>query len=617
MDAEKDSVNRVLSLLRVWGWETGLEKLKAEIKTVADEERRSSLSFFAAVAGGERSPQQESGDRFKEIEELPVLLGWARAGLALAAFRQHDYEHAHRLLDQATALGEGCDPLLTAAISHHRGALFYHQGDERQALSQLHEALSLFGGQHFSTGRVLDTLGMVYMSKDNFHAAREFFERSIECKRRFEDEAGLAISHGQLGRLYLEWEHVRKAEEHFKQDLELARRIDDEHGEAQMYNYLGQTALIQRRWEDAAAWLEESIRLSEQKGWNVLEGFARKDRSIAFLRQEQLAEAEVQIQKADDLFRAVRFVAGLAHVQRTRAMIWRAQEKYDEAESALREALTHFEAHKERAEATRTQLEKARVLRARGVPRPLIKDALCNALERAEQCRRDALVREIEGELCEVDEAAYYQHIYSRSRGRKVSAETGSLLSGERESATILFLDVQGSTEYARTSDPEVVMMTLNQMMAGFEKVLDCHQALVTAYLGDGFMALLRGTEHAKRGVLAALEMVEALREFNLPREVLGLKPLNVRIGISSGEVFIGNVGTYHKMDFTAIGTTANLAARLQNEAEPGLPCISRATFEQVQDKFIFRSVAPRLVSLKGLGQQEAWDVLELSSRPA
>lgn len=616
MRTEKKMVDKILSLLREWGWETGLEKLKAEITATPDEGERSALKFFAAWIAGERGAHQEALLQLRDVEQWPALFGWAQAGQAYVALRQHDYQHAHLLLEQALAQGDSSDPLLTATISHCRGALAYHGGRDALALSELHHSLSLFGRQHFATGRVLDTLGMVYTSKNNFHAAREFFERSIECKLVFEDYAGLAVSHGQLGRLYLEWGNARKAEEHFKQDLELARRIDDERGEAQMYNYLGQIAIMRRKWEDAAAWLDESIRLSEHGGWPVLEGFARKDRAIADLGQGQFAEAETEIQKAEDLFTAAAFAEGLAHVNRTRAMIWRAQERFDEAERALRAALAHFETHNERAEAARTQLEKARVLRARGVPRPLVTDALCGALERAERCRRDALVSEIEAELKEVDEANYYRHIYERSRGRDVPTETVSLLSGEREAATVLFLDVQGSTEYARTSDPEVIMMTLNQMMAGFEVALDRYRASVTAYLGDGFMALLRGTDHAKRGVLAALEMIGALRAFNLPREVLGLRPLNVRIGMSSGEVFIGNVGTYHKMDFTAIGTTANLAARLQSEAEPGLPCISRATYEQVQDKFIFKSDTPRTVELKGLGQQEAWDVVELKPQP-
>jgi adenylate cyclase len=96
----------------------------------------------------------------------------------------------------------------------------------------------------------------------------------------------------------------------------------------------------------------------------------------------------------------------------------------------------------------------------------------------------------------------------------------------------------------------------------------------------------------------------------------LGLQPLKVRIGISTGAVFIGNVGTYQKMDYTAIGTTANLASRIQSEGLPGLPCVSRATYEQVREQFVFREDNPRRIYLKGLGEHEAWDVIEEGRAP-
>ena len=63
-------------------------------------------------------------------------------------------------------------------------------------------------------------------------------------------------------------------------------------------------------------------------------------------------------------------------------------------------------------------------------------------------------------------------------------------------------------------------------------------------------------------------------------------------------------------MDFTAIGTTVNLAARLQPEAEPGVPCISHTTYEHVQESFRFKEDKPRTVHLKGLGEQQVWDVV-------
>ncbi len=209
-----------------------------------------------------------------------------------------------------------------------------------------------------------------------------------------------------------------------------------------------------------------------------------------------------------------------------------------------------------------------------------------------------------------MDEAAHVRHIYRRVRGRGIREETVSLLGGARETVTVMFLDLQHSTEYMRGTDPEVVMVTLNQMLANFAPILGEHGVTVSVYLGDGFMGLVRGPDHAARGVTAALDLAAALKEFNRPREVFGLPPLLARVGVSTGEVVLGNVGTYDKMDFTALGTVVNLAARLQTEAEPGSPCVCPATHEAVCDRFRFAEGNPRRVTLKGLAEWEVWDVL-------
>jgi class 3 adenylate cyclase len=111
---------------------------------------------------------------------------------------------------------------------------------------------------------------------------------------------------------------------------------------------------------------------------------------------------------------------------------------------------------------------KLRTLRARNAARALVTDALLKALDRAERCRRSLLMQEIEEELKATDEAEYCRHIYRRARGHGIDADTVSLLSGERAVATVMFLDLKGSTDYVRSNDPEVVLMTLNQMMADF-----------------------------------------------------------------------------------------------------------------------------------------------------
>jgi class 3 adenylate cyclase len=122
-------------------------------------------------------------------------------------------------------------------------------------------------------------------------------------------------------------------------------------------------------------------------------------------------------------------------------------------------------------------------------------------------------------------------------------------------------------------------------------------------------MAIFRDSRHPERAVLAALDLVAALAAFNAPRGMLGLPVFHARIGIASGDVLLGNVGTYHKMDFTALGPAVSIAGAIRNEARYGLPCISRATYEVVRGRFRCDSDEPRAVAVAGYGAVDVWDI--------
>ena len=455
------------------GLGNGFKHSRNTIAATEDEQNRAALSFLVGWLAGERGEHAEAQAQFQSVAQIPALASWALVGQAFIALREKDYERAHQLLDGAVTKDNTGSAMLLATATHCRGAVYYHQGRIDQALGRLHEALLLFGTEHFAAGRVLDTLGMVYASKNNFQSAREFYEKAIEYKRRFRDEASIALSHGQLGRLQLDLGDLNRADKHFQDDLEISERIGDKRGVAQMYNHLGQVALARHQWQKAAGWLDESIRLSQEGEWAILEGYARKDRALAALALGKHGEAENQLQLAARLFQERQFAEGSAYVNRGLGMVWRAEGHYEESERVLRAALAHFSEHGEAAEAARTQLEIARTLRARNTARALVTDALVKALDRAERCRRSLLMQEIEEELKATDEAEYCRHIYRRARGHGIDADTVSLLSGERAVATVMFLDLQGSTDYVHSNDPEVVLMTLNQMMADFAAVLE------------------------------------------------------------------------------------------------------------------------------------------------
>jgi class 3 adenylate cyclase/Flp pilus assembly protein TadD len=594
--------SKILELLRRWGWARAMQKMRTKAQRTESNAQRNIWQGFVDWMSGQRSSLAQLAEACQAWPSGKALRGWALAGQASHMLRERDYAGAQRQLERAESQRDPTDQLLQATIAHTRAAALVHIGQSDRALPYLHQALDLFGREHFMTGRVLDTLGMAYAYKGNFPVAREFYQQSIRYKQRWEDEAGIAISHGQLGRLFLDWGHLDEAEHHFQEDLRLAQKLRSRWSEAQIHNHLGQVALARgereakagkrasarRQWGIAAGWLDESIRQSQSGRYAVSEAYARKDRALIHLHEGDLDKAEEQTRLAYELFTSNQFSEGVAKVHQVEGMILRRRERWQEAERKFRLALEHFEATQEADAIVRTYQEIARTFRDSGVATPVVTRAYCEALRRAELARLDPLVRDVEQELHEVDIEAYQRHIYQRARG---------------------------FSEFSHGLDPEAVLVTFNHLMADFADVLARHQARVIAYRGNGLMALARDSRHAERGVSAAVDLGSAMEEFNRPRDLLGLPRFHVRIGISSGDLLLGNVGTYMKMDFTAIGATVNLAGALRNEATPGFPCISRGTYDLVRERFVYRDGPPRQVQVAGFGLVEVWDVVGKKER--
>ena len=341
----------------------------------------------------------------------------------------------------------------------------------------------------------------------------------------------------------------------------------------------------------------------------MLEGYARKDLAACCLALHDLEAAGEQLDQSEQLFEQMNFAEGLAHVYRTRAILFRKEQSWIESERNLRRALHFFQQHSILAEVARTRLEMARTLRDRGAPAPLVRDEFVSAVESAESSRRPQLVQVADQELSTVDPAAGARYIYRRIRGTRIDEDSTSLTSAEQDVVTVFFFDLQGFTAWSRHTAPSVVMLSLNQMMTAFLDATRRHDVQVIEYMGDGFLALSRGPNHAYRAVRASFDLNQALDEFNRPRRILQLPEFACRIGVSTGEVVLGNVGTYEKIDYRAVGTSVNLAARIQSEARPGSPCISNATWESVQRDF--SDATPRTVNLKGLGDVRVWDLAQ------
>ena len=166
-------------------------------------------------------------------------------------------------------------------------------------------------------------------------------------------------------------------------------------------------------------------------------------------------------------------------------------------------------------------------------------------------------------------------------------------LGGELQEVTVLFADLEGFTALSELTHPGRLLGVLNQYHELMVRMVQRHHGTVNKFLGDGVMALyntpLPLERHALCAVATALETREALREFHQQFEPA--HRMGIHFGIHTGQAVVGNVGTAQIMEFTAVGDTVNLAARLQEHASQSRILITNTTYEQVRDEIAVRAV--------------------------
>jgi adenylate cyclase len=180
-------------------------------------------------------------------------------------------------------------------------------------------------------------------------------------------------------------------------------------------------------------------------------------------------------------------------------------------------------------------------------------------------------------------------------------------LGGERRELSILFSDIRGFTTLSETMDPEALVEVLHEFLDPMSEIIVKHGGTLDKYIGDAIMALfgapLELPDHSRRACRTALEMVQKLRALDRDWLERGRPSLKVGIGINSGPVAVGNMGSSRLFDYTAIGDNVNLASRLEglNKFYGTEILASAATIKQLGNGFVFREVD--LVRVKGKKQ--------------
>jgi adenylate cyclase len=172
---------------------------------------------------------------------------------------------------------------------------------------------------------------------------------------------------------------------------------------------------------------------------------------------------------------------------------------------------------------------------------------------------------------------------------------------------SILFADISGFTSVSETKAPEEVAEFLSNFFSAAVDAIFAYGGTLDKFIGDAVMAFFGAPipqdDHADRAILAGMMMQERIAEWNAERESQNLPIVKIRVGINSGPAVVGNVGTEKRVDYTVLGSSVNIASRLESGvAKPGQLVISQNTLDRVVGSFQTESLGE--FALKGLQQK-------------
>ena len=190
-------------------------------------------------------------------------------------------------------------------------------------------------------------------------------------------------------------------------------------------------------------------------------------------------------------------------------------------------------------------------------------------------------------------------------------------LGGQRREMTVLFSDIRGFTTVSERGQPEEIVAILNEYFTQMVDIVFQHQGTLDKFVGDMVMALfgapLDDADHADHAVESALDMLAALAALNVRWKAAGGPELDIGIGVNTGPMIAGNIGSEAIMSYTVIGDAVNLGSRLEslNKQYGTRIIISEATRIQLKGKYVLRPLGD--VVVKGKTQPVA--IFELVQR--
>jgi class 3 adenylate cyclase len=202
----------------------------------------------------------------------------------------------------------------------------------------------------------------------------------------------------------------------------------------------------------------------------------------------------------------------------------------------------------------------------------------------------------------------FIRDVFGRYLSKKVvdnilESPEGHKIGGHRKTVTILMADIRGFTSLSETMEPEIMVRLLNRYLECMSKVILDYDGIIDEIIGDSILAIFgvpeKRNSDPERAVACALAIQNALADLNREFINQGHPPFEVGIGINTGNVIVGNIGSDVRMKYGVVGSAVNTASRIESNTVGGQILIGETTYQRIKE--LLTCEAPRSIMMKGL----------------
>ncbi|TVR83429.1 MAG: hypothetical protein EA409_02840 [Saprospirales bacterium] len=524
---------------------------------------------------------------------------------SISKLRIGEYELVRQELGQAMEKASASgDEVLIARVYNQLGVLNIYEFQFPEALTNLQNALTLFKNNNDNNGvaESLNNMASIHFNLKNYQQAKENYRQSMKLREAGGDWTNLGVSYNNLGLVYNRLNELDSALYYHHQSLGIWELLGDHSGIGVTLNHIATVMKHQGELTGALDVLKESYQYLISDPGSLL-GTKEMVRSEIGLILSMLGQYEEVIEWCRDLCWSSEEAKVKASSQSCCNALHQAYLGLEDFENALEAHVKYVQLGEEifgsRAiqEVTRLELNYA-------FEQIHKSDSLRFESER--QLQQERINRQRLGLTAALGFLFFVSLlVVVISKGKRRSDElllnilpatvakelkaTGKSAPRKYDLVTVIFADIKGFTNIAEGMTPEELIEEINVIFTDFDRIMEKYGIEKIKTIGDCYMAVCglpdELDDHALRSVQAAIAMQQVMSAINAKKKVEGKEFLEIRIGLHSGPVVAGIVGT-KKFQYDIWGDTVNTANRLETTCQPGKINISDSTYQIVKDHF-------------------------------